>query len=866
MSSEEDVERRRARGKAVDEEYERLSTFQIDRRRIVLSQDDCKRSGGYGIVRQAQLYHSSDLPTWFAWRRDGPGQHVAVKQIKIPEAFTKHALIWSRLEVHPGIAKFLGFYTEFESSEVWLLSPWEPYGNVMEFVHKRELEVPEKLSLANVLINSKCKAVLCDLGLARFFEDSGFERLETSTGFKGSLHWCSPEILDGHLRTPASDVYAWAWLVWEIMTGELPYEGIVADYAIIRRIFETPRPQVDGESRLDDCPQVWELMTRCWAVDPPQRPIASMCQTAIEYLPRCPPKPDNIDRNVRSAAPLESIGNLESWKGNDAEGLSHLEQAPQAYEEEGNEKGVAGVLRKQGVVPDSPPSDAASGKMNFEGANTVLVNDANSSLAQSPTQENRPQGRKSTSANGLPAHQPTQFWEAVFPGTPENIYNLLFASGFMKDFLAEDQKLMSLRIAYLYPESESSQPLTRTMSYIKPLNWSFGPRQTKGELKEETVHFDFDTYVSIVTTTRTPDVPNGSIFACKARTCIMWAGLASTKIIVTTGVEWFGRCFIRSIIETNIIEGQRTYHSDLERAMRKYIIEHPTEFIPEDAPSDTDASGSVAHEDVGALITWISPTPVKVNGGFGDVFAGTHSRAGKVALKRPRIGPTGYNEDLRFQREAATWEKLQHPHILKYLGTFQRDGHLYFVSPFIENGTLVEYIVLHPSVNRIKLVCDTAGAISYLHAQGVVHGDIKASNLLVGDEGQVLLCDFGLTKTTDLSTTTAMKGIGSLRWQSPELWDGGSKCFKSDVYAFGMTIAEVLTGDVPFPDLQTEGAVIRAVLIQGRRPTKIPAVSSTGLSYKRVWAVAEACWSSIPEERISMNEASRLVQEDLGSP
>lgn len=74
---------------------------------------------------------------------------------------------------------------------------------------------------------------------------------------------------------------------------------------------------------------------------------------------------------------------------------------------------------------------------------------------------------------------------------------------------------------------------------------------------------------------------------------------------------------------------------------------------------------------------------------------------------------------------------------------------------------------------------------------------------------------------------------------------------------------QVLTGDVPFPDLQTEGAVIRAVLIQGRRPTKIPAVSSTGLSYQRVWEVAEACLSTIPEERISMNEASRLVQEDL---
>ncbi|KIO27685.1 hypothetical protein M407DRAFT_44104, partial [Tulasnella calospora MUT 4182] len=211
----------------------------------------------------------------------------------------KEMLVWSGLEDHPGIAKFLGFHAKFEISEAWLLSPWEPYGNVMDFVRNRELEVPEKLSLvydtidaltflhqlsppvchgdiksANVLINSNYRAVLCDFGLARLFEDIGFERLETSTGFKGSIRWCSPEILDGAPRTPSSDVYAWAWLVWEIMTGELPYAGTLADYSIIRKIFESPRPQVDGESRLGDCLQAWELMTRCWVVDPQQRPTA----------------------------------------------------------------------------------------------------------------------------------------------------------------------------------------------------------------------------------------------------------------------------------------------------------------------------------------------------------------------------------------------------------------------------------------------------------------------------------------------------------------------------------------------------------------------------------------------------------------
>lgn len=73
----------------------------------------------------------------------------------------------------------------------------------------------------------------------------------------------------------------------------------------------------------------------------------------------------------------------------------------------------------------------------------------------------------------------------------------------------------------------------------------------------------------------------------------------------------------------------------------------------------------------------------------------------------------------------------------------------------------------------------------------MVHGDIKAGNLLISDDNHVLLCDFGLTKPTDAQTSTTMKGAGTARWQSPELWDNASKTFGSDVYAFSMTIVEV---------------------------------------------------------------------------
>lgn len=171
--------------------------------------------------------------------------------------------------------------------------------------------------------------------------------------------------------------------------------------------------------------------------------------------------------------------------------------------------------------------------------------------------------------------------ETVLPGTPEKIYNLMFASGFIKHFMRVDQKLIDIQISDWIPVASGSKLLSRNMSYIKPLNNSVGPKQTKCELHDETVYCDFDDHVVTVTTTRTPDVPSGGVFAVKTRTCIMWASAISTRVIVTTQVEWTGRSFIKSLIESSAIGGQRQYHSDLDKAMRMYIQEHQSEFIPE---------------------------------------------------------------------------------------------------------------------------------------------------------------------------------------------------------------------------------------------------------------------------------------------
>ncbi|EGN93716.1 hypothetical protein SERLA73DRAFT_189455 [Serpula lacrymans var. lacrymans S7.3] len=170
--------------------------------------------------------------------------------------------------------------------------------------------------------------------------------------------------------------------------------------------------------------------------------------------------------------------------------------------------------------------------------------------------------------------------ETVLPGTPDKIYNLMFTSGFIKDFMRVEQKLADIQISDWSPTAGDSKLLCRNMSYIKPLNNSVGPKQTKCELRDETVYCDFDDYVVTVTTTRTPDVPSGGVFAVKTRTCMMWASAITTRVVVTTQVDWTGRSFIKGLIEKSAIEGQKVYHADLDKAMRMYIQEHQSEFVP----------------------------------------------------------------------------------------------------------------------------------------------------------------------------------------------------------------------------------------------------------------------------------------------
>ncbi|KAJ1018804.1 hypothetical protein NDA16_004609 [Ustilago loliicola] len=206
--------------------------------------------------------------------------------------------------------------------------------------------------------------------------------------------------------------------------------------------------------------------------------------------------------------------------------------------------------------------------------------------------------------------------DTTYPAVPEKIYNLLFTSGFMKEFWTNDQKLMDLQISEWNPSSDNRNLLTRNISYIKPLAGGFGPKQTKCVLMDENLHVDFDNYVVTLTTTRTPDVPSGGSFCCKTKTCITWEGTGNvSRVYVTCQVEWSGRSMLKSIIDKASLDGQKQYYKDLDEAVRKYLTDHTSEFKEE-------GDDAAAVEEIARAAT---PGP---NSRKGAAAAGEHSASG----------------------------------------------------------------------------------------------------------------------------------------------------------------------------------------------------------------------------------------------
>ena len=212
-------------------------------------------------------------------------------------------------------------------------------------------------------------------------------------------------------------------------------------------------------------------------------------------------------------------------------------------------------------------------------------------------------------------------------------------------------------------------------------------------------------------------------------------------------------------------------------------------------------------------------------GGMADVYKGRDQMLNRyVAIK---VLKKEFREDENFVRkfrsEAQASAGLLHPNVVNVYDVGEDRGLYYMVMELVEGITLKEYIekkgrLSHKEVISIAIqMCSGIGAA---HAAGIIHRDIKPQNIIISKDGKVKVTDFGIAKAVT-SNTISTNAMGSVHYTSPEQARGGFSDQKSDIYSIGITLYEMVTGQVPFDGDSTVSVAIKHLQEEITAPSEL---------------------------------------------
>ncbi len=195
-------------------------------------------------------------------------------------------------------------------------------------------------------------------------------------------------------------------------------------------------------------------------------------------------------------------------------------------------------------------------------------------------------------------------------------------------------------------------------------------------------------------------------------------------------------------------------------------------------------------------------------GGMGTVFAASQKSLNRgVAIKilSPQLAVDAHQRE-RFFTEARLIAGLHHPHIVQVYGAGSENGYFYYVMENIGGRALsIDWCTSVASGKELErraaeLVCQAAEALAYAHRNHIVHRDIKPGNLLLDNNGNIHVSDFGLAALLDDDVTRSIHHEGTLRYMAPERLTGQGDSYECDQYALGVVLFELLTGKAAFGD------------------------------------------------------------------
>jgi serine/threonine-protein kinase len=206
-------------------------------------------------------------------------------------------------------------------------------------------------------------------------------------------------------------------------------------------------------------------------------------------------------------------------------------------------------------------------------------------------------------------------------------------------------------------------------------------------------------------------------------------------------------------------------------------------------------------------------------GGMATVYLAQdrkHDRQVAIKVLRPELSVTLGSE--RFLREIQIEARLNHPHILPLHDSGQANGFLYYVMPYVEGESLRDRLKREgplPVDESLQISKEVASALDYAHDAGLVHRDIKPENILLS-AGKAVVADFGIARAVDEAggeqlTATGMS-VGTPAYMSPEQAAGEKEIdARTDLYALGCVLYEMLTGEPPFAGPSPQAVMARKV-------------------------------------------------------
>lgn len=222
-------------------------------------------------------------------------------------------------------------------------------------------------------------------------------------------------------------------------------------------------------------------------------------------------------------------------------------------------------------------------------------------------------------------------------------------------------------------------------------------------------------------------------------------------------------------------------------------------------------------------------------GAYGHVYLGLDTRTGEhVAIKALSLERLSADSLASIASEVELLQNLNHKNIVKYLGSLRTPTHLYLVLEYMENGALSSVIKASkfgpfPESLVAVYIQQVLQGLVYLHAQGVVHRDIKGANILTTKEGVVKLADFGVAAKLEELQAAECKNVspaGTPYWMAPEVVEMKPVTTAADIWSVGCLTIELVTGAPPYFDLQPMSALYN--IVQDKHPP-LPEDISDGL-------------------------------------